>query len=166
MMNQIKKYFLLVLVAAFSFAGCSKDSNSGTTGISGQGELTGTGGITFSVNGTNALFSKQTINGVSTINMIGIVGSGKQFSIAANNITAAGTYSLVLNAIPNSIISVTYVAGSATTDNYFSTASGSTAGSITITTLTATSIEGTYTAKVTNTSAASLTVSGTFKGTF
>lgn len=165
-MNQIKKYFLVVFVAAFSFAGCSKDSNSSTTGISGQGELTGTGGITFSVNGTNALFSKQTINGISTINMIGIVGSGKQFSIAANNITAAGTYSLVLNAIPNSIISVTYVAGSATTDNYFSTASGSTAGSITITTLTATSIEGTYTAKVTNTSAASLTVSGTFKGTF
>lgn len=165
-MNQIKNYFLVVLVAAFSFAGCSKDSNSGTTSTSGQGELTGTGGVTFSVNGTNALFSKQTISGVSTINIIGIVGTGKQFSIAANNITATGTYSLAPNAIPNSLISVTYVAGSAATDNYFSTASGATAGSITITTLSATNIEGTYTVKVTNTSAAALSVSGTFKGTF
>ena len=167
LMKQIKTYFFTVILAAITFTGCKKDDAAATTTYpSGQGEITGTGASSFSVNGTNALFNKQTVSGVTTITIIGSLGTPKQFIISFNNITAAGTYSLVPNAIANTTLIVTYVAGSAGTDNYFSSASAATAGSITVTSVSATSIEGTYTAKVTNTASAALAISGTFKGNF
>jgi hypothetical protein len=162
-MKQFKNYCLVVLVAALGFAGCSKDSNSENTTISGQGQFTGTGGVSFNLSGINTTFTKQTTNGVSGFIIGGVIATDKQFIISANNITSTGTYSLVPSAIPNSLILITYTAG---TDTYYSSASTATAGSITITTLTATSIEGTYNTKVSNLSGAALTISGTFKGTF
>jgi hypothetical protein len=166
-MKQFKSYFFAVIFAAVTLSSCSKDSATGTTTYpSGQGELVGTGGASFSVTGMNAVFNKQTTGGVSSINIIGNLGTSKQFIIGLSNITSTGTYSLVTGAVANSTLILTYVAGTAGTDNYFSSASGATAGSITITTLSATSIEGTYTTKVSNTNSVGVSISGTFKGNF
>ena len=166
-MKQFKSYFFAVIIAAITLSGCSKDSATGsTTYPSGQGELVGTGGASFNVNGTNAVFNKQIVSGTSSINIIGSLGSGKQFIISLANITTTGTFSLVPSAIANSTLLLTYIGGTAGTDTYFSSASGANAGTITITTLSATSIEGTYTTKVANTNAVALSISGSFKGTF
>lgn len=165
-MKRLGVLLLSVAIISASLFGCKKDSGTQTFGAT-QGQITGTGGVTFDVSGTSAVFNRQVASGSTSISITGIISSSplKSVLIQFINVTAPGTYSLAQTP-SNFSAQVTYIAGMATNDSYVSSLSSTGNGSITITSISSTAIEGTYTTKATNLAGASITFSGTFKGNF
>ena len=81
------------------------------------------------------------------------------------NINTPGTYSLAGSSSSQNAIAG-YYAGTASSDTYISSLTTTGPGTITISAISTTSIEGTYTTKVTNYLGTAISFSGTFKGSF
>lgn len=167
-----KTTFILIVTALFAIgiSSCKKsDGGTTTTYASTQGRVTATGGITFDVTGASTTFTRKTTSTVDSI-YIGAATSLTTTTVTGagfvlRNISTPGTYSLSGNGTSQNAIAG-YYAGTANADTYISSLTSVGPGTITISAISTTSIEGTYTTKVTNYLGTAISFSGTFKGTF
>jgi len=166
-MRKITTSIFVLSLALITFTGCKKDDAPAEVYPAGQGKITGTNGLSFDVSGANAVFNRQPTGGYDAISIVAMLSTApvKMVTIHLVDITATGTYSLDPGSSTD-LAQVTYVAGSGSSDNYVSALSTTSHGTITVTAISATSIEGTYTTKVTNLTGAAISFSGTFKGNF
>lgn len=166
-MKKLTTYFFGAAIIAASFTGCKKDDGGTQTFSATQGKITGTGSVSFDVSGASSSFNRQVTSGSTAISITGIISSSpiKSIIIQFINVTAPGTYSLAQTP-SNFSAQITYVGGLASNDSYISSLSSTGNGSVTITSISTTSIEGTYTTKATNLAGTSITFSGIFKGNF
>jgi len=166
-MRKITTYIFALSLALLTFTGCKKDDAPAEVFAAGQGKITGTNGLSFNVSGANAVFNRQPIGNIDGISIMAIISTApvKMMTISLVDITAPGTYSLD-PASSTDLAQVSYVAGSGSSDTYASSISTTSHGTVTVTAISATSIEGTYTTKVSNLAGASISFSGTFKGNF
>jgi hypothetical protein len=175
----MKKQFLplsVLLIAVMLSLSCSKSNSSTPAPVytSGQGKITGTGAATFSVTGTATLFTKVVDSIVLKATIDPSANVGKQFIMA---IVAKGTGTFNFNNFagnPNT----NYTSGALAIYAYETVNSSGTiiahefapgSGSVTITSFSATGVEGTYTANLSdfnNNGDAPITISGSFSGSF
>ena len=162
---------MLIVIASIvtSFSSCKKGDAGTITYASTQGRVTATGGITFDVSGVSTTFTRKTTSTVDSI-YIGAATSLTTTSVTGagfvlKNINTMGTYSLAGGTSSQNAVAG-YYAGSANADTYISSFTTNGPGTITISAISATSIEGTYTTKVTNYLGTAISFSGTFKGNF
>ena len=168
----IMKNIISIIVIALivtSFSSCKKSDGGTTTYASTQGRVTATGGITFDVTGVSTTFTRKTTSSVDSI-YIGAATSLTTSSVTGadfvlKNINTPGTYSLAGSSSSQNAIAG-YYAGTASSDTYISSLTTTGPGTITISAISTTSIEGTYTTKVTNYLGTAISFSGTFKGSF
>lgn len=171
-MKKLSSYLIASIVMMLAFTGCSKnDSEPAPTYAAGQGNITGTGGLTFNVSGTSTAFTRQVTYGIDVVAMVGIGIGGstsKIVTLGFANISTAGTYPFTVgNGSSSSQVAImSYTPDTNTNTEYSTEYTTVSAGSITITAISATTIKGTYTAKLTNLSGATISVSGTFEGKF
>ena len=135
----MKRAFALVAALAFTVAACGDDGPTGPDG--GGSEMAAT------IDGTNVTFPSLGIQGVYTQNVLQIGGTTttnpvRQINISLNGVTATGTYDLNPSALPNNLATLTLVEG--TTASVWTTALSPATGSITLTTLTADRVAGTF----------------------
>ncbi len=167
-MKQAIKLLLAILVVITLLQSCKKDSGGTTTYASTQGRVTATGGLTFDISGTNTVFSRKTTATIDSIYIgaaITITPSITGAGFILKNISTPGTYSLAASSTSQNA-AAGYYAGSNSADSYSSTFTATNPGTITVSTISATAIEGTYTTTVTNYLGTAITFSGTFKGSF
>jgi hypothetical protein len=168
-MKNITAFLIAIALIVTSFSSCKKSDGGTTTYAATQGRVTATGGLTFDVTGASTTFTRKTtttvdsiyIGGATSLTTSSVTGAG----FVLRNINTPGTYSLAgSNASQNAIAG--YYAGTANADTYISTLTSVGPGTITISAISTTAIEGTYTTKVTNFLGTAISFSGTFKGNF
>ncbi len=95
-MKKITSYFLTATLIILAFTGCSKnDSEPAPTYAAGQGNVTGTGGLTFNISGTSTSFLRQITSGLDVVAIAaaGIDGNTSKFvALGFSNISTTGTY--------------------------------------------------------------------------
>ena len=144
---------------------CKKDDSGTTTYPTGQGMFTATGGLTLNLTGTSSSFTRRTTSTYDSI----YVGGGTYTPQALVglyfvNIKTAGTYALNLTGSQSAAAG--YFTGTNTSTDYYLSTASATPGTVTITAISSTAIEGTYTTTVKNFAGTSIAFSGTFKGNF
>jgi hypothetical protein len=164
--------FVLLCIIAICFVACKK--NSPTVYPSHQGSITGSGTITMNpeTKFTHFIRFDTTIAGAPSTS-IGIDCSidTSNFNISLANIRNTGKYNLGQNydSLPYTTAIITY--SDATSMALYSSLLTSlyttnNPGTVTITAISTSSITGTYSAILTSTSNSSISISGTFTGSF
>lgn len=173
-MKRIFCYSLTILITATTFSACKKDSTPVVNYTSGQGKITGSGGASFSVENTGALFIKvaDTITLQAKIDPSANVGKTFILGMVVKN-TGTVTFNN-LNANPTA----NYTSGALAVYTYESTNSVGTiiaheyfvkSGSVNVTAISSSNIAGTYNATLgdaNNNGDPDITINGTFEGNF
>ena len=165
---------IIAVLIAFSVSSCNKTSSTPTPG---QGNFTGTlsNNTSFNLSGPSTVFIKDTLNGRTFISITGIVKINSSdttvANISINGVTGVGTYPLETpntNTYPMGIIFyiMQHIDGYASLPSQGIPVPAGGPGSVIITSFTSTTIEGTYSTKMTNSANNILTMQGTFSGTF
>lgn len=162
-MKQLTNYLLGILVVATILQSCKKDDNSAAY-PSGQGKFTATGGLTLDLSGSFSTFKRVTTTGYDSI-YVGGFTSTSIVGLTFVNVKTPTT--LPLNTATSSQTALAgYFTGTNTSTNYYFSTLSATPGNVTITAISSTAIEGTYTTSVKNLAGETISFSGTFKGSF
>lgn len=164
-MKVITNYLLGVLLVGTMLQSCKKDDSSSAY-PSGQGKFTATGGLSLDLTGTYSTFKRVTTSTYDSI-YVGGYTLAPQAIVGLTFVNVKTPTTLPLNTATSSQTAIAgyFTGNNSSSDYYFSTLSA-TPGSVTITAISTTSIEGTYTTSCKNLAGATISFSGTFKGSF
>ena len=177
----MKKILSVLSLTALLLVSCSKKSDTTGTNNNNNNSNAPLGQVLATVGGTNltltGLATKTGVSGAVSLGLVGTDATGRSVVIAMINITASGTYDIgtVVAIVPPQSIGIDYTTtdASGTSISYSSTNQPAVKqGTITITSYTATNIQGTFSAtglKTDNATASPQTVdiaSGSFNLNF
>jgi hypothetical protein len=152
MKKNITKLIVLCLIAGTSFSACKKDDN--------KKPVSNTYSMKFNANGTavsytSCLVADIDINGSKLTDIIGVNKNNSnnemelEFPVAVSSLKAGQTYQVIVPTGNNQLELTTPLLGY-TMDgtNYFTTQSADPVGTVTITSVTSTTLQGTFSGKL------------------
>lgn len=162
-MKAITSYLLGVLVVGTMLQSCKKDDSNGAY-PSGQGKFTATGAVTVDLTGTFSTFRR--VN-TATYDSIYVGGNTTTAIVGLTFVNVKTPTTLPLNTLTSAQTALAaYITGTIASPIYYFSTLSTSPGTATITALSSTAIEGTYSTTVKSFAGDSLTFSGTFKGSF
>lgn len=162
-MKAITNYLLGILVVGTMLQSCKKDDNSGAY-ASGQGKFTATGGLSLDLTGTFSTFRRVT---TSAYDSIYVGGNTTTAIVGLTFVNVKTPITLPLNTMSSTQTAIAgYITGTVASPIYYISALSASPGTVNITAISSTAIEGTYSTTVKSLAGDSLTFSGTFKGSF
>lgn len=164
-MKAITNYLLGILVVGTMLQSCKKDE-SGSAYPSGQGKFTATGGLSLDLTGTFSTFKRVTTSTYDSI-YVGGYTLTPQAIVGLTFVNVKTPTTLPLNTATSSQTAIAgYFTGTNTSTDYYISSLSTTPGTVTITAISSTAIEGTYTTSCKNLAGTTISFSGTFKGSF
>jgi hypothetical protein len=170
----MKKILFLSIIMVIS--GFIKPNKTKWSDLQNDTHITAHGDVNFDLYGSPyAYFSQKVVKNMLIINLIGTMFPNdpsrdeKTFIITLINIKKAGSYGFMLKNGDISLAKVSYINGSNDSDYYLSLQTvglekEKMPGGVIINSISDTSIDGTYTSKITNKEGKVLNVYGTFSG--
>lgn len=164
-MKKILSVVIMVVTSFVQMQSCKKDDNSGAY-PSGQGKFTATGGLSLDLTGTFSTFKRVTTSTYDSI-YVGGYTLTPQAIVGLTFVNVKTPTTLPLNTATSSQTAIAgYFTGTNTSTDYYLSSLSATPGTVTITAISATAIEGTYTTSCKNLAGTTISFSGTFKGSF
>jgi hypothetical protein len=162
-MKKMVTYLLGILVVGTLLQSCKKD-DSNSAYPSGQGKFTATGDLSLDLTGVFSTFKRVTTSSYDSI----YVGGNTTTAIVGLTFVNVNTpTTLPLNTLTSTQTAVAgYFTGTNVTTDYYLSTLSAIPGTVTITAISSTAIEGTYTTSLKNYAGTSIAISGTFKGSF
>jgi hypothetical protein len=162
-MKAITSYLLGILVVVTTFQSCKKD-DSNAAYPSGQGKFTATGAVSVDLTGAYSTFKRVT---TSTYDSIYVGGNTTTAVVGLTFVNVKTPTTLPLNTFTSTQTALAaYITGTIASPIYYFSTLSTSPGTATITAISSTAIEGTYSTTVKSFAGDSLTFSGTFKGSF
>lgn len=161
-MKKITGYLVGILVVGTLLQSCKKDSDSAYP--SGQGKFTASGGLTVDLTGAFSTF-KRVIT--ATYDSIYVGGNTTTAVVGLTFVNVKTPTTLPLNTLTSTQTALAaYITGTVASPIYYFSTISATPGTATISAISSSAIEGTYSTTVKSFAGDSLTFSGTFKGSF
>jgi hypothetical protein len=164
-MKQLTNYLLGILLVATTLQSCKKDDTSAAY-PSGQGKFTATGGLSLDLTGSFSTFKRVTTASYDSI-YVGGYTLAPQAIIGLTFVNVKTPITLPLNTATSTQTAIAgYFTGQNAASDYYLSTLSATPGSVTITAISATAVEGTYTTSCKNFAGITISFSGIFKGSF
>jgi len=157
-------YLSCLFVLSLLFQSCKKDEGASAAYPSTQGKFTATGGLSVDLTGSFSVFKRVT---TSAYDSIYVGGNTTTAVVGLTFVNVKTPTTIKLNTLTSSQTAIAaYITGTIASPIYYFSYLSASPGTATISAISSTAIEGTYTTTVKSFTGDSLSFSGTFKGSF